>query len=40
MTRPAIGAGWGYGGRAELERSGAMVVLDHASELPKAAVLF
>ena len=37
---PAIGAGWGYGGRAELERCGATVVLDHASELPKAAVLF
>ena len=33
---PAIGAGWGYGGRAELERCGASVVLDHAAELPGA----
>jgi phosphoglycolate phosphatase len=33
---PAIGAGWGYGGRAELEACGAAVVLDHASALPEA----
>lgn len=39
---PAIGAGWGYGGRAELEAAGARVVLDHASGLPEAVkhVLF
>jgi phosphoglycolate phosphatase len=33
---PAIGAGWGYGGREELERCGASVVLDHAMHLPGA----
>lgn len=39
---PAIGAGWGYGGRAELEGAGAKIVLDHASGLPEAVknVLF
>lgn len=33
---PAIGAGWGYGGRAELEAAGAALVLDHAAALPEA----
>jgi phosphoglycolate phosphatase len=33
---PAIGAGWGYGGRAELEEAGATMVLDHAGGLPGA----
>ena len=31
---PGIGAGWGYGGRAELAAAGATVVLDHADALP------
>ena len=31
---PGIGAGWGYGGRAELEAAGAVVVLESAAELP------
>lgn len=34
---PAIGAGWGYGGVAELQAAGARVVLDHAAALPEAA---
>jgi phosphoglycolate phosphatase len=33
---PAIGAGWGYGGRAELAAAGAALVLDHADALPGA----
>ena len=31
---PAIGAGWGYGGHAELTKAGATVVLNHADDLP------
>lgn len=34
---PAIGAGWGYGGEAELRAAGATVVLHHADGLPEAA---
>jgi phosphoglycolate phosphatase len=30
---PTIGVSWGYGGREELERAGAAVVIDHPSEL-------
>ena len=31
---PAIGAAWGYGGRAELAAVGLTAIIDHAEDLP------